>query len=580
MTKIWKAVLGTGSTLAGVAMLSLGAQAQTNCNASTGPDIIVGDLQDVANYASQTIGSVTYDAVSFGTYSCNIGTVWCNWIAGTNQHPVIDNNLYKYKLTNGAGHFEQIGMSWLKHGFYALSNNLCCSGCQGTDGTHLGVHCSDPYTATRNGGQAGAGPRWQVNAATGVFTYPPANPSYSGSVARRCRVDTADLEASSSSVQFFGEAQYVTQDDATAGNKNNNCSYRAVGVTGSGTSWNFALSSAIGNTVRESPAIMAWQAVDPTVQIANLDISGDGRVVVGMSATALAGGLWHYEYNVFNMNSDLSIGSFGVPVGTASITNIGFHDVGYHDGDGTNNVDFDGTDWASSTSGGVLTWATTPYSQNTDANAIRWGTMYTFRFDADVGPSLSSIALGTFKSVSTLSVNLNAPAGMPGGAMTTFCDPGAIGVMGCPCSNPPVFPGMGCDNSSTTGGAALSAIGNASLTIDTVVFSTMGEKPTATSIVLQGSSMLSAGTQFGQGVRCAGGSLKRLYTKTAAGGTITAPQPGDIPVSLQSALLGDMIPAGAHRYYQVYYRDPNVLGGCSASATFNVTQAFDVTWNP
>jgi hypothetical protein len=577
MTTIWKAVLGTSATVAGVLLLGLGAQAQTNCNASTGPDIIVGDLQDIANYTGQTIGSVSYDAVAFGTYSCNIGTVWCNWIASSNQHPVISNNLYKYKVVNGAGRIEQVGMSWLKHGFYALSNNLCCSGCQATDGTHLGVHCSDPYTAARNGTQSGLGPHWQVNAATGVFTYPPANPTFSGSVARRCRVATTDLEPSSTSVLYFGEAQYVTQDDATAGNKYNNCSYRSVSCTGSGTAWNFGL---LATTVRESPAIMGWQAADPSAQIKSVDIAGDGRVLLGYKATSLGGNQWHYEYAVFNMNSDKSIGGFSVPVGAANITNIGFRDVDYHDGDGTGSVNFDGTDWPSSISGGVLTWATTPYSQNQSANAIRWGTMYNFRFDANVQPSLSQVSLTTFKSVTTLAVNADAPAGMPGGTIVSFCDPGSPGVLACPCNNPPVFPGQGCDNSSSTGGAALLAAGNASLTIDTVVFTTQGEKPTATSIVLQGTVPNSAGAQFGQGVRCTAGSLKRLYTKNAVGGSITAPQTGDSPVSTRSAFLGDVISGGTHRYYQVYYRDPVVLGGCAATATFNVTQAQDVTWNP
>ena len=576
MTKIWNGVLGTGATVAALFTFALGANAQTNCNASTGPDIIVGDLQDIANYTGQTISGVSYDAVSFGTYSCNIGTTWCNWFAGTNQHPVIDNNLYKYKLVNGAGQFQQIGMSWLKHGFFALSNTLCCSGCQSTDGTHLGVHCSDPYTASRNGGQSGAGPRWQVNAASGVFTYPPANPSYSGSVARRCRVATSDLEPSSGSVLYFGEAQYVTQDDATAGNKNNNCSYRGVSVSGSGTAWTFSLS---GNTVRELPAIAAWQATDANVQLHNVDISGDGRVVVGHRVTPLGGNLWHYEYAVFNMNSDLSIGGFSVPVGTANISNIGFHDVDYHDGDGPGNVNFDGTDWVGSVSNGILTWATTPYSTNQSANAIRWGTMYNFRFDADVQPSLSQVALSTFKSVSSLAVLADAPSGMPGGPIVSFCDPGSAGILACPCNNPAVFPGQGCDNSSLTGGSMLMGSGNASLTIDTVVFQTMGEKPTATSIVLQGNAV-SSGAVFGQGVRCAAGSLKRLYTKTAVGGAITAPQVGDAPVSIQSAFLGDMITPGGHRYYQVYYRDPTVVGGCPATSTFNVTQALDVTWNP
>jgi hypothetical protein len=34
------------------------------------------------------------------------------------------------------------------------------------------------------------------------------------------------------------------------------------------------------------------------------------------------------------------------------------------------------------------------------------------------------------------------------------------------------------------------------------------------------------------------------------------------------------------RYYQTYYRDPTVLGACSASLTFNVTDAQSVAWLP
>jgi len=53
------------------------------------------------------------------------------------------------------------------------------------------------------------------------------------------------------------------------------------------------------------------------------------------------------------------------------------------------------------------------------------------------------------------------------------------------------------------------------------VFTTTGEKPTATSVLLQGTSSPAAGVVYGQGVRCVGGTLKRLFTKTASGGSIT-----------------------------------------------------------
>jgi Tol biopolymer transport system component len=162
---------------------------------------------------------------------------------------------------------------------------------------------------------------------------------------------------------------------------------------------------------------------------------------------------------------------------------------------------------------------------------------------------------------------------------TSLCDPGAGSVIACPCSNQPSAPGLGCDNSSGTGGAILAGSGIAYLSMDSLVFTTSAEKPTATSIVMQGSALAAGGLVFGQGVRCAGGSLKRLYTKNAVGGSITAPQPGDPTVSAQSAALGDTISAGQSRWYLVYYRDPIVLGGCPAASTFNATQTVQISWS-
>src|SRR5262249_34993138 len=132
------------------------------------------------------------------------------------------------------------------------------------------------------------------------------------------------------------------------------------------------------------------------------------------------------------------------------------------------------------------------------------------------------------------------------------------------------------------GGAVLSASGIAYLSQDTLVFTTSGEKPTATSVVQQGTAAISSGVTYGQGVRCVGGTLKRLFTKTASGGSITAPDfgAGDPSVSVRSAARGDVIGAGQSRFYLVYYRDPTVLGGCPASSTFNATQTGRVDWLP
>ena len=120
------------------------------------------------------------------------------------------------------------------------------------------------------------------------------------------------------------------------------------------------------------------------------------------------------------------------------------------------------------------------------------------------------------------------------------------------------------------------------LSSDRLVFTTSGEKPTATSVLMQGTTLVSNGAVYGQGVRCLGGTLKRLFTKAASGGSVTAPNfgAGDPTISARSAAKGNPISAGQSRWYLVFYRDPVVLGGCPASSTFNATQTGAVTWSP
>ena len=165
-------------------------------------------------------------------------------------------------------------------------------------------------------------------------------------------------------------------------------------------------------------------------------------------------------------------------------------------------------------------------------------------------------------------------------AFTSFCDPSAGGVRGCPCSNPPAGAGRGCDNSDATGGASLAATGISRIEADSLVFSTAGEKAGALSIVVQGNAVLPGGAVYGQGVRCVGGRSLRLYVKSAIGGSITAPEfsLGDAPVSVRSRGKGDTILGGESRWYAVYYRDATVLGGCPATSTFTATQAGEIAW--
>lgn len=180
---------------------------------------------------------------------------------------------------------------------------------------------------------------------------------------------------------------------------------------------------------------------------------------------------------------------------------------------------------------------------------------------------------------------LNPPAAIlgsldPGSPLLVFCSPGLDGTIACPCGNAPAAAGLGCNNSDNTGGAAIAAAGLPSLAADSIVFTTAGQKASATSVLLQGSGQNVTGVVFGQGVRCVAGSLKRLYVRPASGGSISVPSGADLSVSARSAALGDPLSAGVQRQYLVYYRDPVVLGGCSATSTFNTTGSGMLIWLP
>jgi hypothetical protein len=113
---------------------------------------------------------------------------------------------------------------------------------------------------------------------------------------------------------------------------------------------------------------------------------------------------------------------------------------------------------------------------------------------------------------------------------------------------------------------------------DSLLLSCSGELPTASSIFLQGSAAV-APTAFGDGLRCVGGNLKRLYVHSASGGTAIAPQAGDPPISQRSATLGDTLTTGAVRFYQVWYRDPSAAF-CSTPAgnVWNISSGLRVVW--
>ena len=164
------------------------------------------------------------------------------------------------------------------------------------------------------------------------------------------------------------------------------------------------------------PAIQAWAATSATVNQIEPDPGNDGIWLMGYKITNPSTGVWHYEYALFNMNLDRGIQSFSVPLSAGvNVSNIGFHAPPQQPGwanDGTfNNQGYSSMPWAVTQTSDSITWNSETFAQNQNANAIRWGTLYNFRFDADQPPQSADATVGFFKTGSPMMVAIQAPAG-------------------------------------------------------------------------------------------------------------------------------------------------------------------------
>ncbi|MBK7875333.1 MAG: hypothetical protein IPJ77_06225 [Planctomycetes bacterium] len=139
----------------------------------------------------------------------------------------------------------------------------------------------------------------------------------------------------------------------------------------------------------------------------------------------------------------------------------------------------------------------------------------------------------------------------------------------CPCANDGAA-GNGCANSVNANGASLAATGAAAA--DDVVLHGAGMPAVVSCIYLQGDAL--ADVVFGDGVRCAGGTLLRLRTRANVAGASAFPDSTDT-VTL-SARGGVTVGSGARRYYQTYYR--NAAAAFCPPETFNATNGWTIDW--
>jgi hypothetical protein len=234
-------------------------------------------------------------------------------------------------------------------------------------------------------------------------------------------VETSDLiTAQNPGATYFGEAAYISPHEYTwcvahpdQCNMFNNVSHRQFTVSGGPTTFSF---SPVSPTVRMQPAIQVWAGTGATVNQVEPVPGTDGIFFVGYKVTGPTAGVWHYEYAIYNENLDRAIQSFEVVFPgfePFSLTNIGFHAPPQHPPwahDGTvGDAGYSSAPWTFTESFTSATWNCETLAQNPNANAIRWGTLYNFRFDSTAPPAISTANVGFFKTGSSISVEIQAP---------------------------------------------------------------------------------------------------------------------------------------------------------------------------
>jgi len=155
------------------------------------------------------------------------------------------------------------------------------------------------------------------------------------------------------------------------------------------------------------------------------------------------------------------------------------------------------------------------------------------------------------------------------GNVASYCSgDGSAGL--CPCGNPGGT-GRGCANGASAIGARLSSTGSTSIAADDLAMSCVGLVPNQPGLYFRGVNAVNggAGTPFGDGLRCAGGGVRRLQVRFADS---TGSSSMTIPIGAAS-----LAQAGDQHYFQCWYRDP-VTSPCGAG--FNLTNGLAVTWLP
>jgi hypothetical protein len=354
---------------------------------ATGVDVKLGILGSIT--AQGHVGTFPNGRVGMATSttSCNVGTVQVTWLKPMNEnHPGISQSLFRQM----GNRFEQVGVAWTKHGFFALSNSQCTP-CQGgsPSGQFLGLGCSDTYGTSNNGDRFYLGPRDEWNPFTdeweacgsffdGVPVDCLRDEDGSGFGAVDHRLEAFDYDLDLPGATYYFEGNYLVRQDV---DKSNNVGSRICTMGWNGSSWSFSTpSTGSGNVLVMGPAINRYGEMRTTAGLA----PHDGNVVLAVQTADLGGGQYRYEYALYNWDLDRKVRAFSVPsCGIAS--DFYFHDID----------DQPSNDWVPSVSGGNVTWTFPDVNLSgvKVAGPLGYATLYNFGFTSDVAPGPRDAAL-------------------------------------------------------------------------------------------------------------------------------------------------------------------------------------------
>lgn len=497
-------------------LAALSALPAAQSNVIPGLDVQLGNMTDTFGGATSGLRHWGHQGAfpsgnngwSIATTVCNKGTVQVQWQQAMDpDHPSIAFLVAR----DFNGRFEQISdYSYLKHGFFALSNTQCGGTCTTGGGSSLGLpNCSDTYSTGNNGDQFWLGPPQEIDPWLGIWDpicsqfdkgEPPVSPpqdcdgirSLSTSMAQALnpighRINVLDQDLIVDGL-FYYQGYYMVEGEAE-GLRGDNLGSRRFSPTWNGSAWSVP---SIAGDFQQGSILDRWNGATVTSSANGTD---DGRVYVAVRVTGPTNGLYHYEYAIHQRDNAGGIESYSIDVcPDARILNVGTHAP-----EGVGVAPF-----SANVSAGNVTFSNLATPQP-------WNTVYNVWFDSDAAPISGDIVLGQANSgpsAPTFNVSTTVPGDLPNVYLGD----------GCPTGLPDLY---------ATGTPAAATLGNATFGLES-----SGNQPSSLNVlwisILPGSTSLGGGcTQWFGGAL--GDASNWLWASTTSDGSGVASYALPIP---------------------------------------------------